>query len=168
MADPGKLPAARMDTFSVAAAGHIEGPPERIYGVIADYIGGHPRIIPPRHFRDLVVTRGGYGAGTEIEFTAIVGGRSERIAAAISEPVPGRVLVETPRSGAFVTTFRVEPAGSGADVTISTEFPRRPGIRAALERWISGIVLPRIFREELDRLAEVVRTDPEPAKEATE
>ncbi|HEX6643291.1 MAG TPA: SRPBCC family protein [Gemmatimonadales bacterium] len=167
MADLAERP-LRPDTFPVSASAHIAAPPERVYGIIADYIGGHPRILPPRYFRDLVVTRGGYGAGTGIEFTAVVGGRSERIAATITEPVPGRVLVETPHSGAFVTTFRVEPAAGGADVTISTEFPRRPGLRAALERWISGIVLPRIFREELERLGDVARTDPGPDRRPVE
>ena len=149
--------------YTVEAAARIEAAPERLYGLIADYVGGHPRIVPPQYFRDFVVRRGGYGAGTEVEFSMIAGGRTRRVVAEITEPVPGRVLVETIPSDGVVTTFRVEPAGTGADVTIATDLRRKPGLAGTIEKWLASRLLPRIYREELARLADVAREAPAPA-----
>lgn len=146
--------------YTVSEARHVDAPPERIYGLIADYVAGHPRIVPPKYFRDFVVHRGGYGAGTEIEFTMIAGGRARRVVADITEPIPGRVLVETVKGGGVVTTFRVEPSGQGADVTIATDLERKPGLAGRIERWLAGMLLPGIYREELGRLALIARERP--------
>ena len=148
--------------YTVSESRHLEAAPERIYGLIADYVQGHPRIVPPKYFRDFVVRQGGYGAGTEIEFTMIVAGRAQRVVADITEPVPGRVLVETVKGGGVVTTFRVEPSGRGAAVTIATELEQKPGIAGWIERWLAGKVLPRIYREELVRLERIARETPAP------
>jgi len=152
--------------YTISRSQRIEAPPERIYGLIADYVAGHPRIVPPEYFRDFVVRQGGYGAGTEIEFTMIVGGRARRVVADITEPVPGRVLVETVKGGGVVTTFRVDPSGGGADVTIATDLERNPGIAGRVERWLAGMILPKIYREELVRLSSVARERPAPEVEA--
>lgn len=152
-------------TYTVSQSAHIAAPPTRIYGLIADYVQGHPRIVPPRYFRDFVVRQGGYGAGTEIEFTMVVAGRAQRVVADITEPVPGTVLVETVKGGGVVTTFRVEPSGRGADVTIATALEQKPGIAGRLERWLAGRILPRIYREELGRLGDVARETPMPQAE---
>ncbi len=149
-------------TYSVSRTRHLDAPPERIYGLIADYVQGHPRIVPPKYFRDFVVRQGGYGAGTEIEFTMIVAGRAQRVVADITEPVPGRVLVEIVKGGAVVTTFRVEPSGRGADVTIATELEQKGGIAGLVERWLASQVLPRIYGEELERLGRIAREAPSP------
>ena len=160
MADTMAYTARRL--YTVSATRHLEAPPERIYGLIADYVQGHPRIVPPKYFRDFVVRQGGYGAGTEIEFTMIVAGRAQRVVADITEPVPGRMLVETVKGGGVVTSFRVEPSGRGADVTIATELEQKPGMAGRIERWLAGRVLPRIYREELVRLGSIARETPAP------
>lgn len=154
-------------TYTVSQTRHLEAPPERIYGLIADYVQGHPRIVPPRYFRDFVVRQGGYGAGTEIEFTMIVAGRARRVVADITEPVPGRVLVETVKGGEVVTTFRVEPSEHGADVTIATELAQKPGLAGWIERWLAGSLLPRIYLEELARLGRIASETPAPQPDAT-
>ncbi|HEU4827567.1 MAG TPA: SRPBCC family protein [Gemmatimonadales bacterium] len=151
--------------YSVSQSTHIDAPPPRIYGLIADYVQGHPRIVPPRYFRDFVVRQGGYGAGTEIEFTMIVAGHAQRVVADITEPIPGRVLVETVKGGGVVTTFRVEPAGQGADVTIATDLEQKPGFAGKIERWLAGRILPGIYHEELMRLAGIAREEPAPEPE---
>jgi hypothetical protein len=156
----------RPRVYTVSQSHRIEAPPERIYGLIADYVAGHPQIVPPRYFRDFVVRQGGYGAGTEIEFTMIVGGREQRVIADITEPVPGRVLVETVKGGGVVTTFRVDPSGSGADVTIATDLEQKAGIAGRVERWLAGMILPKIYREELVRLSTIARERPSPQVEA--
>jgi hypothetical protein len=146
-------------TFSVSSSRRIDAAPELLYGIIADYVTGHPQIIPPRYFRDLTVLKGGYGAGTEIAVTMIALGRETRFSAAVTEPIPGRVLVETAPAEGVVTSFRVEPgeSGTGSDVTIQTELKARSGLGGSVERMVVSFALRRIYREELRRLETVAR-----------
>jgi hypothetical protein len=132
----------------------------RVYGVIADYRNGHPRILPDR-FTGLTVERGGYGAGTLITFGLRFAGRVQVARAEVTEPEPGRVLVETIVEGnPAVTTFTVRPASDGraCDVTIATEIPTRPGLRGAIERFLSRRLLQPLYEEELKKLAAFVGT----------
>ena len=64
----------------------------------------------------------GVGAGTVIRVDMRVLGRPQTFRAVVTEPEPGRVLVETNDNG-YVTTFTVEPRAEGqhAYVTIATE-----------------------------------------------
>jgi len=45
-------------TYSVTSSAHVNATPQRVYGIIADYHHGHPRILPSQ-FRRVVVERGG-------------------------------------------------------------------------------------------------------------
>ena len=146
-------------TYSVSSSRRIHTDPRIIYGIIADYVTGHPQMIPPRYFRDLTVQKGGYGEGTEIAVTMMALGRETRFTAVVTEPIPGRVLVESVPADGVVTSFRVEPipGSTGADVTIHTELRLRPGLGGALERMVYGMALRRIYREELRRLETVAR-----------
>jgi hypothetical protein len=75
----------------------------------------------------------------------------------VTEPVPGRVLVETNVGAGGVTTFTVVAEGaSNARVTIDSRFPGRRGLRGLLERMVTRRVFPGIYREELQRLANYV------------
>ena len=146
-------------TCTVASSRRIGAAPELVYGIIADYVTGHPQMIPPRYFRDLTVQKGGYGEGTEIAVTMMALGRETRFTAGVTEPLPGRLLVETAPAEGVVTSFRVEPVAgaSGADVTIQTEFRLKAGMRGAVERMVYSFVLRRIYREELMRLDNLAR-----------
>ena len=82
---------------------------ERVYSLIANYNDGHPRILP-KQFSDLVVEQGGIGAGTVIRFQMSILGKKQHFRAAITEPEPGHVLVETDlEPNGAVTTFTVNP-----------------------------------------------------------
>ena len=143
--------------FTITAAARVSAPPHRVYDMIADYRDGHPRIIPPKYFKSLDVEEGGFGAGTVIRFTMRVLGSERTARARITEPDPGRVLVETELTTGLVTTFTVAPAGNSAtDVTIETRVPSVPGVRGAVERWVMKATLPRIYRDELALLASQV------------
>ena len=63
-----------MTAHRITASARIDAAPKRVYNVIADYCNGHPRILP-KQFSDLVVERGGFGAGTVIRFRMRVGAR---------------------------------------------------------------------------------------------
>ena|SRR5690348_3083209 len=77
-------------------------------------------------------------------------GRTQTFRAAITEPEPGRVLVETDLdTNGAVTTFTVNPGPvqGTADVTIATELPVRAGILGVIERALSTRFLRRFMQE---------------------
>jgi hypothetical protein len=127
-------------------------PPRTVYSILADYRIGHPRILP-KEFGDLRVECGGSGEGTIISFEMRAFGSVRRCRAAITEPDPGRVLMETDLGNSgFVTTFTVTPASGGTSVTITTAMPAKRGFLAALERFFAERFLQRVYRKELGLL----------------
>ncbi len=145
-------------TRLVTAAARIHAAPERVYAVIADYRNGHPRIVPAE-FSGLTVERGGSGAGTIIRFQMRVFGRTQTFRAAVTEPEPGRVLVEADLdANGAVTTFTVNPGRDRGetDVTISTEVPVRAGLLGAVQRFLTTRYLRPIYVRELALLAACV------------
>lgn len=141
----------------VSASAVIPARRERIYSLIANYNDGHPRILP-KEFTSLVVEQGGVGAGTIIRFQMSLLGKKQSFRAAITEPEPGRVLVETDLdTNGAVTTFTVNPGGAPADshVTISTELPVRAGVLGNIEKRVMTLLLRPIYVKELENLARV-------------
>jgi polyketide cyclase/dehydrase/lipid transport protein len=144
-------------TYIVSAAATIPARPECVYALIANYNDGHRRIIP-KQFSDITVEQGGIGAGTVIRFQMSMLGKKQTCRAAISEPEPGRVLVETYlEPEGTVTTFRVEQGSAPADshVTISTELPVRDGLVGLIEKTVASFLLRSIYQKELVNLARV-------------
>ena len=142
---------------TVTASAIIPARRERVYALLANYRDGHPRILP-KQFSELTVEAGGVGAGTVIRFQMNLPGRKQSFHAVISEPEPGRVLVETYLEPAgTVTTFTVDPGTAPADskVTIATEMPVRSGILGAIEKKFSTLLLRPVFEQELVNLARV-------------
>ncbi|HKP75931.1 MAG TPA: SRPBCC family protein [Longimicrobiaceae bacterium] len=145
-----------MIPHTVSASAEIDAPAERLYGIVADYRVAHPRIIPKPPFVSLEVEEGGYGAGTVIRCSMRIAGMTTAFRAKVSEPEPGRVLVETDLAGGPVTTFTAEPLGPGrARVTISTLLQRGGKLAGPLERWLFVRFLRKVYREELRLLARV-------------
>lgn len=134
----------------------IGAPPVVVYGIIADYRTGHPRILPPRFFQDLRVVSGGVGAGTRITFAMIAFGKRSQLDAEVSEPEPGRLLHEYYPATDMLTTFTVEPHGERSEVTITTQYTK-----AGLNGWIESLLVPgylkKVFTEELGLLDRVAR-----------
>lgn len=141
--------AARVEVSRV-----VEAPPALVYRVIADYVDHHPRILPKPEFESLVVEKGGRGAGTLVRVAMkVMGARSESVLE-VSEPEPGRVLLERDVAGTLETRFTVAPEGAGARVTLATEWAPRPGLRARIERWVQPRVARKLYERELALLAE--------------
>lgn len=145
------------DKHTVSVSAIIPARRDRVYALLANYNDGHPRILP-RQFGDLIVEEGGLGAGTVIRFHMTLFGRKQNFRAAITEPEPGRVLVETyldPEGTS--TTFTVDPGTAPADsrVTISTTLPVRSGLPGIIERTVAGLLLRPIYRQQLTNLARV-------------
>ena len=150
-----------MAPYSISDSRRINAPAARIYALIADYRRGHPTILP-KQFSNLRVESGsGVGAGTTIRFEVTVMGRTDRYKAIVSEPEPGRVLVEkNVEPNDSVTIFTVNPVDDGraADVTIRTELNARPGVMGALEKFLIRRMMPGLYAEEL-RLMELRATE---------
>jgi hypothetical protein len=145
------------EKHTVSASATIPARRDRVYSLIANYSDGHPRILP-RQFTSLVVEQGGVGAGTIIRFQMNIFGRKQTFRAAITEPEPGRVLVETDLdTNGAVTTFTVDPGGAPADsqVTISTELRIRSGFLGKIEKTLTTLLLRPLYVKELQNLARV-------------
>lgn len=145
------------DKHVITATALIPARRERVYALIANYNDGHPRILP-KQFSNLVVEQGGVGAGTVIRFQMTVFGKKQTFRAAITEPEPGRVLVETDLdTNAAVTTFTVDPGTAPADsrVTISTTLWVRSGFLGRIEKTLSTLLLRPMYAQELTNLARV-------------
>jgi len=147
------------------ASAELNAPAETVYRIIADYRTRHPRIIPPRYLRNLTVDAGGYGDGTLIRYDAIAFGRTRHVRARVTEPEPGRVLLESDLDLALVTTFTVDPLdGARSRLTIATDMPTHAGLAGWLERLLIRAYFKRAYAEELTLVrAETARETPHEA-----
>lgn len=146
-----------MNTYRAVATAVIKVPAAQVYGIIADYYNGHPYILPHPYFSNLEVEQGGIGAGTHIRFNMSVMGQTRVVKGVVTEPEPGRVLVESYPADHIVTTFTVIPIEQGhyAQVTFTTEGPTRGGLAGAIERMMTVMLLKHIYRKELKLLTQV-------------
>ena len=150
-----------MGQIIVKAEDVLDARPEDVYATIVDYKKGHPGILPKKNLYDLQVEEGGYGAGTVIRFKSRVLGVEQSFYQRVSEPEPGKVIVEQDIEAGqnFATTFRVSPAEEGqkSHVEISTSLNASPGLRGFLERMVLSMFNPRIYREEMKLLEAVAQ-----------
>ncbi|HEX9058420.1 MAG TPA: SRPBCC family protein [Ktedonobacterales bacterium] len=144
-----------MSQVHADAARVIDARPEDVYAVLSDYRVKHQQILSPEHFRDFVVEEGGQGAGTVIRFHLIAGGRERDYHMRVTEPEPGRVLLEKDTASSLVTTFTLTPLADGrqTNVRIATEWEGSGGIGGFFERTFAPGVLRRLYSDELNRLA---------------
>jgi hypothetical protein len=148
-----------MRKFKVKAEAVLDARPEDVYATIADYRKGHPSILPKESLYDLQVEEGGYGAGTIIRFKSRILGVEQSFHHRVSEPEPGKVLVEQDIDTVqhVTTTFTVIPVEQGqkSQVEITTTMNTSPGLKGFVERVVVSIFNPPIYRNEL-KLREIV------------
>lgn len=128
----------------------IDAPADEVYGYLAD-MHQHQRFLPPA-FSDFQIEQGGVGAGTVTRFKITAGGRTRSYHMQISEPAPGRTLVETDTGSSLVTTFNVTPRGDKSLVSITTSWDGAGGIGGFFERTFAPRAVQRLYLEALDRL----------------
>src|SRR5262249_42401669 len=143
----------------IAAEAVIAAPPGVAYAVVADYRDGHPHILPRPPFVSLDVEEGGIGAGTVIRFQMRMLGTTRTIRAAITEPEPGRVLIESDLKGDVVSTFTIDPVDDGrkARVTIATEMSVLGWPFGWLQRRLITRLLRPVYVREIAQLEAVAR-----------
>lgn len=158
-----------MGQIKVKAEAVLDARPEDVFATIADYRKGHSSILPKESLYDLQVEEGGYGAGTIMRFKSRVLGVEQSFYQRVSEPDPGRIIVEQDieLGQNFVTTFRVNPVEEGqkSHVEISTTLNASPGIKGFVERVVISFFNPRIYRKELKLLEAVAQRREIPAGE---
>lgn len=146
-----------MKPYRATASRIIRTSADKVYGILADYRNGHPKILPKPYFLPMVIQQGGIGEGTVIRFQMRLIGKIHNFRAKITEPEPGHQLDETylePKD--VVTRFFVEACANGGQcqVRITTEGKTRSdGLAGWLESIAAGAYLRRVFRKELELLA---------------
>ena len=150
-----------MNTLHAEYAEAIDAQSDVIYGILSDYQHGHPAILPKQYFTEFNVEQGGKGAGTVVNGAVKVYGTTYPFHLVVTEPEPGRMMVETDIDTQQVTAFTLEPLDDGRTrVTIASDFPVSPGFAGLMERLVKPAVTRRIYKAELAQLAGFVRTMP--------
>ena len=145
-----------MPEYKFSVSELINSPSNLVYNIIADYKDGHPKILPKPPFVSLEVKEGGFGAGTVMLVRMKVMGRLQSYTSVVSEPEPGRLLIETNDTG-YITTFSVEPKENNKKslVAFTTEIPRGSALMKKLEFHLTKLFLIPVYKKELKLLAEV-------------
>lgn len=143
----------------------IPAPPDRVFAVFADYHSAHPHVLPPFAFAGLEVESGGYGAGTVFRVTLREFGSLRTMRMAVTEPEPGRVLMESDLDSDLVTTFTVAPTGDPqrSRVTIRTVWSPKKGIAGLVDRLLMPSLMRMVFRKELQLLERYLAQRPSTA-----
>ncbi|MFK0284815.1 SRPBCC family protein [Streptomyces sp. NPDC090499] len=129
----------------------IDAPADEIYRYLAD-MHLHSRFLPPP-FYDFHIEGGGVGTGSVVRFKIDFAGGVRELRMQVTEPEPGRTLVQTDTGGSgLVTTFTVTPQGEQALVNITSRFHGESGVAGFVERIIAPRRLHRVHGKELARL----------------
>lgn len=140
-----------MATLRLKAERFIAAPAEVVYRCIADFKNHHANFLPPQ-FTGYKVVKGGYGAGTEVEFVTVTGGQSRAFRTRIEEPVPGKVIIERDTLSDLVTTTTVQPEGQGCRVSFETVWGSAKGFMGVLEGLFAPSIMRKLYEDELARL----------------
>jgi hypothetical protein len=142
-----------MAQYHVSESRIINASPETIYAILSDYHEGHPSILPQPYFKSLEVEEGGVGANTVLRVAMEVYGNKREFRLRVSEPEPGRVLMEEDPDAGTVTRFTLDPMADGRTrVTIASDFRAAGGLRGWLERLMNPAITRRIYEAELELL----------------
>lgn len=139
------------------AEAEVSARPEIVWDILTDYLDGHPRVLPPRAFKDFQVESGGRGPGTVMRFTFTGAGPTRHFYQIASAPEPGRVLVEADIDGPARSTFTLTPLDDGQRTLlhIATDQGVEPGLAGAVSKLFTPLLAPsmrRIYLEEIARI----------------
>ena len=144
-----------MNKVHIRAERLIDAPADVVYQCIADYQHHHrPGGFLPPAFHDQQIIRGGFGDGTVIRFSMTLAGRTRTITTEITEPEPGRVLVES--NDQIRTVFTVEPVGRQCRVSFDTRMDARGLEGIMLHLFARRLLLP-LYADEQARLEQYAR-----------
>jgi hypothetical protein len=140
-----------MTRISFGADRVLAVPADIVYHCLADYAEHHrPEGFLPPAFTALRVERGGVGAGTVITYSTLLGGSSRTVTREVSEPEPGRVLVES--GDGDVTTFTVDPQGPERCRLRIDTILQIGGVQGLVARFMAPRLLQPVYADEMQRL----------------
>jgi hypothetical protein len=141
-----------MKTFQFEYSSVINARPEQVYALFRDYRVSHPAILPKPAFQSLTVLEGGLGAGTKFSADMQILGSKSTIVMTVSEPEPGRVLLE--ENPDFKSFFIMDPVENGQKtrVTLRTEARDKGGIQGFIEKMLVAPALRRVYKKELENV----------------
>lgn len=143
-----------MKTYEVTVKCTIDATHTKVYNIVID-MEEHRRILP-KQFESLDVLKGGKGTGTVFRLNMNVMGNRSSLEMVLTEPEPGRVVLERDEKAGITTTWKLTPI-EGSDrclIELTSEFQSKPGIAGMLERLIFKPVIRSIYRQELDNINE--------------
>jgi hypothetical protein len=132
----------------------IASKPADVYAILADYKGGHRRLLPA-NFLDYRVEEGERGEGTVISYRLRAGGRERLYRMRVSEPVRGQTLTESDLNSSLVTTWTLTPLADGqqTQVRVATMWEGGNGLGGFFERLFAPLGLRPIYDQMLAALA---------------
>src|SRR5947209_11321789 len=123
-----------------------DAPADVVYRCLADYIHHHrPGGFLPPTFSNQEILSGGVGDGTMIRLSVSLGGRTTTMTARISEPEPGRVLVEDSQN--VRSTFTVQPEADRSRVRFDTVL-LADGLQGLMNKLFAARLLHPVYTDE--------------------
>lgn len=135
----------------------IDAPADVVYRCLADYTHHHrPGGFLPPAFSNQEILSGGVGQGTVIRLSVSLGGRTNTMTARISEPEPGRVLIEDADN--LQTIFTVQPEADQSRVRFDTVL-EAGGLEGVMNRFFAARLLRPVYTDELERLERYAQSE---------
>ena len=150
-----------LESIHAEFTGTINASPETVYSILSDYEVGHPAILPHPPFVGLDVESGGRGAGTRFEVRMSVFGSKQSFRMEVTEPDPGRVLVEEDQAAGVMTTFTLEPTAGGSNtrLTIATDARPAEGLRGWVAKRTNPSIMRRIYKKQIAMIDRYANSD---------
>jgi hypothetical protein len=149
-----------MSTFHTDYSTILNATPADVYALFRDYRIAHAAVLPKPYFAYYEVQQGGMGAGTVFRADMDVFGSKSTLIMTVTEPEPGRIMVEEDAKAGMTTSFTLDPVENGQKtrVTIHNEMRASAGIRGVLERLTTPPIMRMIFKKELQNVAQYLAT----------
>ena len=139
-----------MGQVSATSSVTVSATPEAALAALSDYETVRPRILPEQYHGYKVIS-GGQGNGTVAEWTLqATSKRSRDIKATVL--VEGNTITEHDANSSLVTRWTVEPNGTGATVSTTTEWVGAGGIGGFFEKTFAPLGLKKIQAQTLENL----------------
>ena len=146
-----------MNVYEVSVERRFQATPERVYNLIID-MEEHRRILP-KQFESLDVLEGGRGAGTVFRLTMNVMGSRTSLVMTLSEPEPGRIVLEQDPAAGITTIWKLTSLpGDGCMLRLTSQFPRKPGFAGWVERFATASMIRSIYKRELENMNDYLTT----------
>ena len=135
----------------------VRQPSDFVHHLFADFVNHHPNFLPPS-FGNVQIESGGYGAGTVYRFTQRSAGQTRAFKMVVTEPDPGRILIEQDQLSDLKTTFTFTPVGQQTRITLETDWESAGGLSGVLEAWFAPMLMRGLYRDELNRFEAYANT----------